>query len=84
MTIIEWSATNQETENIYYSITCKISNEDIIFSSPELTDAFVEGMMKGLKREKNIELISQKKFTYNNYPAIEYSTYYIKKKKYTL
>lgn len=56
MTIIEWSATNQETENVRYSITCKISDENIIFSSPELTDAFIEGIMKGLKKDKNIEL----------------------------
>lgn len=78
MTIIEWSATNQETENqnVYYNLTCKISNQDIIFSSPELSDAFVEGMMKELKKNKNIELISQKQLTYNNYPALEYSAYY--------
>jgi hypothetical protein len=56
MTIIEWSATNQETENqnVYYNLTCKISNQDIIFSSPELSDAFVEGMMKELKKIKTL------------------------------
>lgn len=78
MTIIEWSATNQETEteNIYYNLTCKISKNGTIFSEPELADASIEGIMKGLKKQKNIELISQKQLICNNYPAIEYTTYY--------
>ncbi|MBK9458764.1 MAG: hypothetical protein IPN94_04875 [Sphingobacteriales bacterium] len=78
MTIIEWSATNQESpnENVYYNLTCKISNKNIIFSDPDLADAFIEGMMRGLKREKSVELINQKQLTYNNYPAVEYTAYY--------
>ena len=78
MTIIEWSATNQETENenIYYNLTCKISKNGTIFSEPEISTAFIEGMMKGFKKKKNIELISQKQLTQNNYPAVEYTVYY--------
>ena len=78
MTIIEWSATNQETENenIYYNLTCKISKNGTIFSEPELAAASIDGIIKGLKKKKNIELSNQTEFTYNNYPALEYTIYY--------
>jgi hypothetical protein len=78
MTIIEWSATSQETENenIYYNLTCKISKNGTIFSEPELAAASIDGIIKGFKKKKNIELINQQQLTYNNYPALEYTIYY--------
>jgi hypothetical protein len=78
MTIIDWSAFNEESPNekIYYNLICKISTNGITFSEPELAASFIEGMMKGFKKEKKFELITQTELTYNNYPAIEYTVYY--------